>query len=69
MDLWGLEPGNRIRMRDGAVAGVVAKTEDGAWIKARYVEVGDGPSLVGSEDLVHEDEPAELVGTAGEAGR
>ncbi len=63
MNLWELRPGDTIRTRDGAVAEVLSGTEDGAWIKARYVEVEDVPSLVGTKDLVSEHEIAELLGT------
>lgn len=54
--LWELKPGMRFETYDGAVAEVLSETEDGQWIKVRYVECEEQPSLVGTEDLCHEDE-------------
>jgi hypothetical protein len=34
-----LGPVPRIKTRDGAKAEILARTEDGAWIKVRYVDV------------------------------
>lgn len=56
MNLWLLKPRHKIRTRDGAEAEVLAETEDGAWVKVRYLNVEDDPSLVGTEDLLSEDE-------------
>jgi hypothetical protein len=63
MNLWLLKPGHRIRTLDGAEAEVLSETEDGSWIKVRYLEVEDDPSLVGTEDLVIESEVGALLGT------
>lgn len=62
MDLWLLRPGHRIRTRDGAEAEVLAETEDGEWIKVRYLEAEDDLSLVGTEDLVSDSEVEALLG-------
>lgn len=56
LKLWSLKPGDRVRTHDGAVAEVVAETEDGHWVRIRYIECADEPSLVGTEDLAHESE-------------
>jgi hypothetical protein len=56
MDLWDLEPGNRVRTVDLGVAEVVAPTEDGEWILVRYVEFNGDPRMVGTEDLCSADE-------------
>jgi hypothetical protein len=56
MDLWELRPGDRIRTANGALAEVLTETEDGRWIKVRYLRSPDEPSLVGTEDLCEEDE-------------
>ena len=56
MDISTLLPGDRIRTVDGNVAEIVAATEDGRWIKVRYVESTDTPKLVGPEDLCTEEE-------------
>jgi hypothetical protein len=46
MDLWYLKPGHKVKMRDGAEAEVLAETEDGEWIRVRYLDGGDLPQLV-----------------------
>ncbi len=51
MDFHDRTPGNHVRLDGGIVAEVVAPTEDGRWIKVRYVESPDHPALVGTEDL------------------
>jgi len=54
VDLWQLQPGHKIRTRNGAEAEVLSETEDGERIKVRYLEAKDEPSLVGTEDHVNE---------------
>ena len=68
MDLWLLKPGHKIRTHDGAEAEVLSETEDGAWIKVRYLSVPDDPSLTGTEDLVSEGEVEALLGVARTGG-
>lgn len=68
MNLWLLKPGHRIRTRDGAEAEVLSGTEDGVWIKVRYLEVEDDTYLAGTENLVSEGEVEALLGVAGTAG-
>ena len=62
MNLWLLRSGHKVRIRDGAEAEVLEETEDGAWIRVRYLEVEDDPSLAGTEDLVSEAEVEALLG-------
>ena len=61
MDLHDLKPGDRVRLEGGIVAEVVAPTEDGRWIKVRYIKSPDDPALVGTEDVCSEDEIQERV--------
>ena len=56
MDLHDLKAGDRVRTVDGNVAEVLTPTEDGRWIKVRYVESPADPALVGTEDLCSETE-------------
>src|SRR5215211_3615674 len=63
MDLWLLKPGHKIRTRDGAEAEVLSVTEDGEWIRVRYLN-GDDPLFAGTEDLAHRDEVEALLGVA-----
>lgn len=68
MNLWMLKPGHRVRTRGGAEAEVLAETEDGAWVKVRYLEVEDDPTLAGAEDLVSEGEVEALLGVVSTGG-
>lgn len=61
MDLSELKSRDQVRTTDGDIVEVVADSEDGAWIKVRYVECDEHPELVGTEDLCSEDELLELV--------
>lgn len=61
MDLWQLKPGDKVRTSDGALVEVVAETEDGRWIRVRYLADLENPSVVGTEDLCSEAEVTELV--------
>lgn len=58
--LWTLQTGDRVSTLTGDEAEVVAPTEDGEWIRVRYV-VSPRDSLIGSEDLLSIDEVAELL--------
>lgn len=42
IDLRKLGLGDRIETRDGAAAEITAVTQDGEWLKVRYVEVEVG---------------------------
>lgn len=59
-----LKPGHKIRTRDGAEAEVLSETQDGLWIKVRYLDGADDPLFGESEDLVHRDEVDVLLGVA-----
>ncbi len=56
MDLWELAIGTRVRLERDAIAEIVSPTEDGAWIKVRYVEAPGTYGLVGIEGLCGADE-------------
>ena len=64
MDLWMLKPGHKIRTRDGDEAEVLSETQDGEWVKVRYLDGGDDPLVGGTEDLAHKDEVEVLLGVA-----
>lgn len=64
MNLWYLKPGHKIRTRDGAEAEVVSETEDGEWIRVRYLNNENALLFAGTDDLVHRDEVEVLLGTA-----
>ena len=56
MDLWELKLGVRVRLESGSVGEILAPTEDGDWIRIRYVQAPDEPHLVGTEDLCSSEE-------------
>jgi hypothetical protein len=64
MNLWLLKPGHKIKTNDGAEAEVLAETEDGEWIRVRYLQSDDDPLFAGTEDLAHRDEVEALLGVA-----
>lgn len=65
MDLWQLKPGDQVRTADGALVEIVTPTEDGKWIRVRYLADLENPSVVGTEDLCQANE---LVGVEQPAG-
>ena len=64
MDLWLLKPGHKIRTVGGPEAEVLSETEDGEWIRVRYLDIQDDPLVAGTEDLAHRDEVEALLGVA-----
>ena len=46
-----LPVGQKVKLRDGAIAEVTANPQDGGWIFIKFVESPDDPSLVGTEDM------------------
>ena len=51
IDIWDLEAGHRVIVDSGAVAEILAGTEDGTWVRVKYVQSPDEPDLIGTEDL------------------
>ena len=63
MDIYALKQGDKVRTADGAVVEILKETEDGKWVLVRYIEDPENPSVIGTEDLCHVDELADLVET------
>jgi hypothetical protein len=61
MDLYDLEPGDRVRLTDGTIAEVLSPTEDGRRIRVRHIESPNNPSRAGSEEIISEDEIEEHI--------
>jgi preprotein translocase subunit YajC len=61
LDVYDLKPGDKVRTIDGSIAEIVNETQDGKWIKVRYVEGTEDAALIGTEDLCTEDELTEVV--------
>ena len=59
--IWDLKLGEQITLDSGAVAEVLAPTEDGEWILVKYIESPESPDLVGTEDLCSTEEIISLV--------
>ena len=64
MNLRILKPGHKVKLRDGAVARVLAETEDGAQIRIEYLEAEGASVPGGAEDLVNGQEVEILLGVA-----
>ncbi len=59
-----LQPGQRIVLKNQAVAEVVENLGDGIWVKARFIESPGDPSLVGSEELCYCEDVLRIAETA-----
>lgn len=53
VNLLDVKPGQRILMKNQSVAEVVENLGDGIWVKGRFLEAPQDPSIVGSEDLCY----------------
>jgi RNA-binding protein YhbY len=51
VDLWSLTIGSQVELDEGVIAEIQAPTEDGQWVKVKYVRAPQHPELVGTEDL------------------
>ncbi|MDR8071883.1 hypothetical protein [Burkholderia cenocepacia] len=56
-----LQAGQRLKLKDGAVAEVVENIGDGIWVQVRYLEAPESPSMVGTEELCHCEEAVGLA--------
>jgi len=53
LNLIQVTPGQRLKLRNGAICEVLENIGDGIWVQARVVDHKAEPDTVGSEDLVH----------------
>ncbi len=63
--LTNLPIGQRITLRDGSVAEVVANPRDGGWVQVRYIESSAAPGLVGTEDMAFATDVVGVIETEG----
>ena len=56
LSIWDLKVGEQATFDPGAVAEVVAPTEDGEWVLVKYIAAPESPEIVGTEDLCSTDE-------------
>ena len=61
LNVLDLELGAKVRLKDGAVAEVVANPKDGVWIELRYLNVPQNPAQEGTEELVFAENLVELA--------
>lgn len=61
MNLWDLKKGATVRLEEAAFAEIVEETEDGQWVKVRYLKVPENPDLEGTEDLCSSEEVLSLA--------
>ena len=55
-NIWDLKSGDRITLDSEVTAEVVAPTEDGEWIRVKYMAAPESPEIIGTEDLYSTDE-------------
>lgn len=53
VNLLDVQPGQRILMKNKSIVEVVENLGDGIWVKGRFIESPQDPSLIGSEDLCY----------------
>jgi hypothetical protein len=63
MDIWNLRKGTKVLLDEGTVAEVVVPTEDGQWVKVRYLKVPGNPSIERTEDLCSSEEILQVAET------
>lgn len=59
-----VQPGQKILMKNQAVAEVVENLGDGIWVKGRFLESPQDPTLVGTEDLCYCEEVLRVLEAA-----
>lgn len=64
VNLFDVKPGQRILMKNQSVAEVVENLGDGIWVKGRFLEAPQNPSIVGSEDLCYCEEILQVLDPA-----
>jgi hypothetical protein len=64
VNLLDVQPGQRILMKNKSVAEVVENLGDGIWVKGRFIESPDDPSMVGTEDLCYCEEVLKVLDPA-----
>lgn len=53
VNLLDVKPGQKILMKNQSIAEVLENLGDGIWVKGRFIEAPQDPSLVGSEELCY----------------
>ena len=61
VNLFEVEPGQRVRLYSEATAEVVSNPKDGVWLFVRYLTSPDDPEQVGEEDMVFAQDVIELM--------
>ena len=57
-----LQAGAKVELEDGSTAEVLAPTEDGLYVRIRYLESPFSPEVVGTEGLASEAEISAMRG-------
>ncbi len=63
--LTNLPEGQHVKLRDGSIAEVVANPRDGGWVRVRFLEAPNAPSIVGSEDMAFATDVVGILETPG----
>ena len=64
--LTNLPEGQHVKLRDGSIAEVVANPRDGGWVRVRFLEAPNAPSIVGSEDMAFATDVVGILETPGD---
>ena len=56
MNVRELKPGARLQLEDGSTAEVIEPSQDGLYVKIRYLESPFAPEVVGTDGVASEDE-------------
>lgn len=59
--LMDLQPGQRLLLKNQAVAEVLENLGDGIWVQVRFIESPEDPSVVGTEELCHCEEVVRVI--------
>ena len=61
VNLFEVEPGQKLRLHGEATAEVVSNPKNGVWLFVRYLTSPEDPDQVGEEDMVFAQDVLELV--------
>lgn len=64
VNLRDVKPGQRILMKNQSLVEVVENLGDGIWVKGRFLEAPQDPSVVGTEDLCYCEEILKVLDPA-----
>lgn len=64
VNFFEIKPGQLILLKNQAIAEVVENLGDGIWVKGRFLESPQDPSLIGTEELCYCEEVLKVLESA-----